>query len=551
MIQFIKYSLLFLLFSNIVLAKSINFTQEEQNWLKNNPVIKIAVMDYWNQDSTGNSTSTNYIKLLNQYSDLNIQPIKFNNWKNGYDAALNNNNDILGITNLSWSKEREKKFIYTNSYNFEPYYLIVRESDSQISNLKKLKEKTVLYKEKSITYYILKDISKSIDMVPMASHIQMYQQLFENKKIDAFITYYKNNKLLEKYSLEVAETIYNKYSEVSIGINKNLKYLQSIINKIHQNIPKNELVDLRYKIYSQPQLYKDKYSNTKNQITLTIDQKNYLKEKKQITMCIDPNWMPFEKFDKNSKHIGMSADYYKLFEKILEKKFEVIRTDSWSQSLEFAKQRKCDILSLAMETSKRKKYMNFTKPYIQVPVVLATKLDTTFIDNIRFLKNKKIGIVKNGAFSELLRDEYPNLNIVDIDTIYQGLTMVEKGELYGFADTSIAIGTIIQTDFTGVLKISARFNEKMNLSIGVRKDDIILLNLLQKAIDNIKQDQKIKILNKWISIKYEKEIDYTLIWQIIIIVSIASLLIIYRQLLLKNQNKKLEILVNEKNKEFK
>ncbi|MEA1892321.1 MAG: hypothetical protein U9N33_06365, partial [Campylobacterota bacterium] len=46
---------------------------------------------------------------------------------------------------------------------------------------------------------------------------------------------------------------------------------------------------------------------------LNYKQRAYLKEKKRVTVCIDPNWMPYEKFDENREHVGMSADYFKLF----------------------------------------------------------------------------------------------------------------------------------------------------------------------------------------------------------------------------------------------
>ncbi len=54
------------------------------------------------------------------------------------------------------------------------------------------------------------------------------------------------------------------------------------------------------------------------------------------------------------------------------------------------KKRKCDIVSLAMETEERKRYMNFTKPYLSIPLVLATKSNISFIDNWDQLKDKKI-----------------------------------------------------------------------------------------------------------------------------------------------------------------
>ena len=45
----------------------------------------------------------------------------------------------------------------------------------------------------------------------------------------------------------------------------------------------------------------------------TDEERAYIRDKKEIRMCIDPNWMPFEAFDKGGKHIGMTADFFKIF----------------------------------------------------------------------------------------------------------------------------------------------------------------------------------------------------------------------------------------------
>ncbi|MFT7861140.1 MAG: transporter substrate-binding domain-containing protein, partial [Sulfurimonas sp.] len=183
-------------------------------------------------------------------------------------------------------------------------------------------------------------------------------------------------------------------------------------------------------------------------LQLTKQEKEYLKKRQGITMCIDPNWMPFEQFDENGVYDGMTADYYKLFAKILETEFKVIPTKNWTESIEFAKERKCDIFSLAMETPKRKEYMNFTTPYLKIPLVVATKLDVPFINEIKDITEQKVGISKGYAFVELLRNKYPNLEIVEVDDIDDGLDRVNSGELFGYIGTLASVGYKFQTKYS-------------------------------------------------------------------------------------------------------
>lgn len=300
------------------------------------------------------------------------------------------------------------------------------------------------------------------------------------------------------------------------------------IYKLLGLIPKN--VNLKNIIYNEHSI----------ETQLTDKEKEYLQKKESITMCIDPNWMPFEKFDKQGNYIGMTADYYKLFEKSLSTKFTLLKTKTWSESLKLAQERKCDILSLVMKTPQRSEYLNFTTPYMKVPLVITTRPNISFINSIEDLDNMKVGIPKGYAYGELLKIKYPNLNIIEVEDIDEGLDRVKNAELFAYIGTLASIGYKFQTKYLGELKIAGKLDQKWELGIGVRNDDEILLNILQKAVNNISTTQEREILNKWISIKYENGVDYTLLIRtsIFFLIIITLLSYFYRkQQILKNRLK--------------
>ncbi len=285
---------------------------------------------------------------------------------------------------------------------------------------------------------------------------------------------------------------------------------------------------------------------------LNDKEKNYLEKKKTIKMCVDPDWMPFEKIEKG-KHVGIAADYIKIIEEKIKKPIILVPTKTWSESLELGQKKDCDIFSLIRTTPQREKYLNFTKPYLEIPLVIAADINAPFIDDILQVKDKKIAIVKNYAVGEILRVKYPNIDFVNVNNIHEGLELVEKGSVFGFIDTLLTIGYQIQNNYIGQLKISGRFNEIWELGIGVRNDEPILTSIFDKAIDDISANQKQRILNKWISVNYQKEIDHVFLYEVLagLIVFTFILFLFYRQYLLKklnaqlNEKVKLEIQKNE------
>lgn len=272
---------------------------------------------------------------------------------------------------------------------------------------------------------------------------------------------------------------------------------------------------------------------------LTLEEKNYLMHKKEIKVCSDPNWMPFEAI-QNGQLRGISVDYLQIIEKKINTPFSLVPTLNWNQSLQFAKERKCDILSLSMPTPERKKYLNFTKPYLNVPLVIATTTDKFFITDIKEVLDKKIGMVKGYSSVELLKRKYPNINIVEVDNIEEGLKKVAKGELYGFIDSLITIGYIIQKEYLSVLKIGGKLSQFFNLGIATRNDEPLLESIMGKALDSIDESTKQDITNKWVNVKFETGVDYSLFRKLVTGVILIFLVIMYRYIVIQKYNNKIK-----------
>ena len=268
----------------------------------------------------------------------------------------------------------------------------------------------------------------------------------------------------------------------------------------------------------------------------TDEQLHYLENKKELHLCVDPDWMPFESI-KDDEHIGITADVISKFRMQLPIPITLTPTKDWSGTLLMAKTRQCDILSLAANTMERSKYMNFTRPYIDLPVVLATKMDTLYIDDIAQVKDKKLGIVKNYAIGIQLRKKIPDINIVDVASITDGLARVESGELFGYIDNLMVIADSIQKDFTGMLKISSRLDENVKLAMASRNDEPQLNEILDELVKNLSEAELQASYNKWVAaVANDQPFDYGYAWKLLVIIILILSGYIFHYIKLKQLN---------------
>ena len=517
---------------NAHLKEHITLSNKEKMFLINHPIITLGTDKSWKpyiiQDNQKQITGydQDVLQLITKTSGLKFH-ITAGNWKDMKLKAMNK--EIDGLTTGAKHKERESYLNFSIPYiSMKKMIITTKDKQQKINSLKDLDNKKIAIHQSNL-------VDRKTALQFTKSQILEYETIEE--VVESVVTgqtdvmfgngatvYFANE--LGFSNLALAMSL-NNTMDLVFGVRKDWPEAISIINKSLNAIGKQKLLEIKKKWF----FIENKNSQS---IYLTKEENIYLKKMKKIKMCIDPHWMPFEEI-LNNKHRGISSDYIKLIQEMIPIPINLIKTKTWTESLEFIKAKRCDILSLAMRTPNREKYLSFTTPYLSVPLVITTKPKVPFISKFENMEGKTFGITKGYAFVELLKKRYPNHIIQEVDTVYDGLQKVSEGKIFGYIGTLATIGYQFQKNFMGELKISGKFDEKWEGGIATSKDDKMLLNILQKAVDTIEEDQHKKIFNKWIAVKYEQNIDYTLLLEIGITVFLILLIVIYWNLRLKQE----------------
>jgi len=536
--------ILAILLLNTLLSNEL-LTNEEKKWIKNN-TITVGVESwepvvYLNDEGKIDGITGDILKLIIEKTGL-----KVNYTSQSWDILLsefkNKKIDLLPAT--YYTKKRATFGLYSKEYFKMREFIYIKQDNDTIKSFDDLKGKKIAIIKDYGTIPKIKQRYPTIKIIETKDMQESIDFVLEGK-VDAYIDAQIGvvNFLSKNIIVGIKGISQDSFepSPLHLFINSDKAILKSILDKSLELITQQEKNSIISKWLQTTNLQNNKLSHLNN------EEKIYLQNHKTILMCNNPNWTPIE-FKENGTIQGIAIDYLKEIEQILNIEFKTIDTKTWSQSQEYLKDKKCDILPAATKTENRSKYALFTQNYMSHKLAIITQNDKPFVDDIDSILDKKMTRKKGSGLISKLKSIYPSINILETTGYEESLKMVSSGDAYYTIATLPVASHYIAKFGLYNLHIAGYLNSQFDLAIAVRDDKKILRDILDKTISTIPKKKIIEIQSEWskISINESKSLSTKVIIQIIVAVLIISILLLYRQYKLKQHHKELK----QTNKKF-
>jgi ABC-type amino acid transport substrate-binding protein len=481
----------------------IDLTDAEKTWLDQHPVIRVSSEpDYAPFDFVENGKPAGFsIDLLNmvaQRAGLRLEYVQ-DTWKNLVEMGQQKQIDLLHT--VFYTPEREAFFHFTEPYKSVVNGIYVRDGVAGVNSLQDLAGKRVLLSKGDSFAEILPRLVPGAEFVWVDTYEEILKAISLGKGdatvMDTAVANYlirKNTLTNIQPSAEAQIDAGDRDPRYRMAVRKDWPELQSILQKAMNTITRDEMAKLETRWFGSSAPI------SKARISLTIEEKDWLKANPVIRVHNEKDWPPFNYFEYG-KPRGLSIDYMNLVAEQLGIKVEYVSGPSWNEFLGMVKRKELDVMLNIVKTEDRMKYLLFTEPYIKNPNVIVSSLESPF-ETIEALFGKTVAFPKGFFYEEVLTKSFPQIKRLPVKDTLASLKAVAFGRADAALGEAAVVRTLINKNFISGLQISGETNigdpDLTNLRIGVRDDWPLLHSALMKAMAAIAPQEMTQIQEKWI-----------------------------------------------------
>ena len=472
--------------------KSI-FTDQEKQWMKNNPVIKVGVDNDWapfdyDIDGIHNGISSEYLNIISEKTGLKFD-IYSDSWSNVISKIKNNEIDMLACAVKN--SKREDFLEFTDPY-LSLDIVVVGKKKLKLKSFEDIKNYKVVVQKNGYIYDSLVKRFPNMNFVFVESNNEALK-LVSYGKADLYIdnlptiSYFIEKDLLTNLEIKVKADF--DASLLSLAVIKDKEILRTIFNKVLLDIS----IEQRNEI-NKKWVFSREFSD---EISFTDDELLWIKNNSIIKIGADSNWPPFEYLDASGKYQGIASDYLNLLSTYTGLKFEV-QADDWYSVISKIKEKKLDMLACVAKTANREQYLNYTTPYLNIDVVVIGKKELK-IGKFDDIKDYVIAVQRGNFVHEKLLKRFPNIKFIFAKSNKEAFEMVSYGKADIFIGNMPVFSYFVEKElYTNIeVKFKADF-DKIDLSMAVLKENETLFNIIEKVMPVIIKKEEEKINKKWI-----------------------------------------------------
>lgn len=484
-------------------------TRAERDWIKAHPMIRVAATPDWPPfeyvDSDGNyrGITADVLRLIAERVGLDTE-IVLAPWAENGPRLKAGELDLCPA--LRRTPERNGYLLFTTPYVSSRDAIWVKKGRKDIASLKDFQGKTIAVESGYYQQEYLQNNHPDAKLLLVPGTLDALKAVSTNRA-DAYMgtlavgAYLTEQHLLT--DLEIAGYFEDHRFELAMGVHGQNPLLRDILQKGQDSITRKELSGIKATYLA---------ADAPRNLYLTEEDKQWLAAHKTIRLGVDPAWLPFEGLENGGQYVGISAEYVKWLNRKLDLAMAPVRHENRQAAIAAAKNGAVDALACATITPSRREYLNFTAPYLRIPVVIVTRQDTPFVSGPEDLAGRRVAIIADSAVEEWLAREHPGIRLVQTETLEESLHALADGHADAVLENRASVTYAVRLNGMTNLKVTAVLPKTLDLAIGVRKDLPQLVTILDRALAAIPEADHRSFQDRWVNIRVQSRTDWKTVW---------------------------------------
>lgn len=511
-------------------AANINFTEEEQKWISDHPTIKVtnkmemAPIDFV-QGGVATGFSIDYINLIAEKIGIKAEYVNGISWNESLDLVKNKQIDVTH--SLVKTTEREAYLEYTKPYLHIPWVYFGRIDADRINSISDLEGKKIGVVAGSFPWKVYQQNYTHLDLVEYESANKALSDL-STGEIDVYINLLTTtNYKIKRNLITNVEVTGRKFypenlsqNEFHLAVRDDWPILKSILEKGMDAITVEEFAVLSNKWHTQ--------INNSIIADLSPEELSWLSENNKVRVAIDnSDPAPLKLINEEGELSGITGEMLSKIGEVLNIEFEFIKAANWEKAYSLAVNENSHIIPAIMATENRKNDLLFSDPYHSSTNMIFALNKNIHFRNLESLSGHKIAQIKGDARVNYIRGNYPQIEIIEVETAEEALQMVSDERADGYIGLLSRTLQYLSAESISNISIVGETPIKTELSIGIGNSYPLLASSINKALRAIPEIEKKRIIDKWMAVQVVQEVDYSLVFKIALAASFILGVIIY------------------------
>ncbi|MBU1235087.1 MAG: ABC transporter substrate-binding protein [Proteobacteria bacterium] len=352
---------------------------------------------------------------------------------------------------------------------------------------------------------LVKPYENLIKITRTKTTIEALTLLFEGK-VEFFIGFAQQNYLVHTSGFVGVKPVLalteHQFQSV-MGVREDWPELVGILNKGLAAISKEE----RNAIYAR--WIKLPKSISASRVSLSPQEKNWIAKKQTVKVGIS-DLPPFVLVEEGRQPSGITIDILGLLSEStgIDFSYEMLPVSLDDCTYNINKPDGPDLLQCLRPHLETVDHSLHSKMFMQTPRVVFTEMNAQPVNGIQDLFGRTLSVKEGSPLNRLISQDYPEIKLLLCGTEQDALKAVQLGKAEFYIGTLTMSSQMIARNGWNSLKVAGPSGlEDLGLFFEIRSDQPELLSIINKGLENIGEEERIAIRNKYMTVRYEHGIS--------------------------------------------